>query len=138
MERVRVHLAPLIRQQRVDFLADTDIRSGEQWRERIETMIDSASAAILLVSADFLASDFIADHELPQLLSAARQTGLVILPVFVGAALLEAVPEIIGIQGVNTPDRPLTMLTKGEQDHVLRDLARRALDLSRSGGSEVR
>ena len=41
--------------------------------------LDSAWVALLLVSADFLASDFVTRSELPPLFHAAKQEGLRIL-----------------------------------------------------------
>jgi len=67
LERLRVHLKPLIRKQVVDLWDDTRISPGMDWRREIDTALSAASVAVLLISADFLASDFIVDNELPVL-----------------------------------------------------------------------
>jgi hypothetical protein len=108
---------------------DKQLRAGEAWEAAIDAAIDSASVAILLVSPDFLASSFIVDRELPRLLSRARRTGLTILPLYVADAHLGVVPELVGIQGVNSPDRPLKRLAPGELDQVLNELTRRVEEL---------
>ena len=65
---------------------DTRLQTG-RWRDQIERAIDSAKVAILLVSADFLASDFIENEELPPLLDKAQRKGTVILPVILTSCL---------------------------------------------------
>ena len=54
--------------------------SGEKWKQKIEKALNDASIAILLISADFIASDFIINNELQPLLKNAEEKGTVILP----------------------------------------------------------
>jgi hypothetical protein len=65
LERLQVHLKPLVRQNAIDLWDDTRLRPGTNWREDIQQAVASAQIAILLISADFLASDFIDTDELP-------------------------------------------------------------------------
>ncbi len=74
LARLQVHLKRLERDGLVTRWDDTDIRIGERWREKIRQAIGAAKIAILLVSPDFLASDFIAKDELPPLLLAAEKS----------------------------------------------------------------
>jgi hypothetical protein len=53
------------------------LRAGDKWKREIEKALQRATAAVLLVSADFLASDFITDNELPPLLKNAEEQGRV-------------------------------------------------------------
>jgi hypothetical protein len=45
------------------------------WREEIKKALASAQVALLMVSADFLASDFVTREELPELFHAAKKEG---------------------------------------------------------------
>jgi transcriptional regulator with XRE-family HTH domain len=65
LTRLLVHLWPLEKKGLIDPWADTRISAGEKWKIEIQKALEQARAAVLLVSADFLASDFIIDDELP-------------------------------------------------------------------------
>ena len=69
---------PLSRAESMRFWSDRDIKAGE-WEKQIETAIQGAVAAVLLVSDNFLASDYIIEKELPYLLRAHKARGLMIL-----------------------------------------------------------
>src|SRR2546421_13107936 len=77
LERLKVHLRPLIREQEIEIWDDTMIALGSTWQKDIQRAIASAKVAILLISADFEASDFIAANELPPLLKAAQSDGAI-------------------------------------------------------------
>ncbi|MGH3792272.1 MAG: toll/interleukin-1 receptor domain-containing protein [Pseudonocardiaceae bacterium] len=79
-QRFRKVLKPLVRSKRLWLWVDTDIPVGDQWHPDIRRAIGRSSVALLLVSADFLDSDFIMDEELPALI---RQ-GVWLAPVLVG------------------------------------------------------
>jgi hypothetical protein len=123
LERLKRHLKPLVREGRLDYWDDTHIRPGDDWQQEIRTALDTAQAAVLLISADFFASDFIDENELPPLLAAAQARGVRILPVILSASRFARNPELARFQAVNSPDRPLNKLPEGEQEEVLERLA---------------
>src|ERR1044072_3734280 len=107
LKRLRVHLRPLERDYDIDIWDDRKIRAGSKWREEIEKAISSAKVAVLLVSASFLASDFITTDELPPLLDAAEKEGATILPVIISASRFLRTSNLSQFQAVNDPSLPL-------------------------------
>ena len=80
---LNTHLRPLVRDQKLEIWSDQKIRKGERWRDRIHQQMAMARVGIFLVSADFLASDFIHAEELPSLLKAADREGATLLTIIV-------------------------------------------------------
>ncbi len=119
LKRLQIHLKDLERSGLVELWDDTKIQAGAQWHSEIRTALKSASVAILLVSADFIASDFIANNELPLLLKAAEQEGVVILPLILSPSRFEKIESLSKFQSVNPPWAPLINLSRGEQERYL-------------------
>ncbi len=118
LKRLQVHLKPLEREGKIECWDDTKIKPGSPWKEEIRKALASAKVAVLLVSADFLASDFIAIDELPSLLAAAKDDQAIILPVIVGPSRFKKTP-LAQFQAVNPPGKPLLELSKSEQEKIL-------------------
>ncbi len=115
LKRLRVHLRPLEREHRIEIWDDTRIKPGSRWKEEIRQAIAAAKVAVVLVSADFLASDFIETDELPPLLSAAEKEGAHILPVILSPSRFSTT-ILAQFQAVNDPAKPLVGLSKAEQE----------------------
>src|SRR5260221_4546605 len=123
LERLQVHLKDLERKGIIDLWSDTKIIPGTNWREEIKRAIESATIGVLLVSADFLASQFIAEDELPPLLKVARTRGTVILPVILSPCQFDASP-LSQFQAVNNPSKPLTKLSSHQKEELWNKVAK--------------
>jgi hypothetical protein len=134
LERLRVHLRTLEREYALSIWDDSKIKVGRVWRDEIKVAIDSARIAILLVSANFLASDFIMDNELPPLLEAAEEDGAVIMVVIVSPSRYRKTRSLEKFQAVNSPDKPLSGMTFNEQEEVLVKLSETIVDALSSDG----
>jgi tetratricopeptide (TPR) repeat protein len=117
-------LKPLVRKSSVSVWDDSKIKAGAKWKDEIEGSLAAAKVAVLLVSPNFLGSDFIADHELPPLLEAAKKEGLVVLWVYVSSCLYDET-EIKDYQASHDISKPLDRLTLAEQRGVLAAVCRK-------------
>lgn len=124
LERLQVHLNPLERLGAIKRWDDTIIKPGDNWREEIRRGLESAKAAILLISPDFLASDFINNNELPSLLSSAKSHGVVILPVIISPCRFAETKSLSQFQAVNSPSQPLSTLTRAKQEAIFVEVSK--------------
>lgn len=129
LERVQVHLKPLARDGRLDLWDDTRIKGGDRWPGEIKEALARADVAVLLISADFFHSDFIANKELPPLLEAARARGVTILGVHINYSRFDRDAVLSEYQTINSPSEPIEDLPKARQEKIFDELARRIEEL---------
>lgn len=107
---------------------DTKISTGMLWKKEIDNALSSANVAILLVSSDFLASDFIMKYELPTLLKSAKLNGTKILPVIVTPCAYED-SHLVNFQAFNSPSNPVIGLTRVKKEDLYAKIAKEVKDV---------
>jgi hypothetical protein len=123
LDRLQTMLKPLARNGAISVWAETTMQPGDRWKEELQKALASAKVAVLLVSDNFLASDFIAREELTPLLAAAAEEGVRILWIYVSACLYDATP-IANYQAAHDITHALDELPEAAWKRVLRDVAR--------------
>jgi hypothetical protein len=131
LSRLVVHLRPLENAGLIDLWADTRIKAGEDWVKEIEAGLAKARVAILLVSADFLASEFITSKELPALLQKAKRRECKVVSVIVGPCLFGRIRDLQQFQAINSPERSLAGMRKVQAEEWLVKTAEIILDAAR-------
>jgi hypothetical protein len=109
---------------------DSAIKAGERWEDSIREALDSARAAVLLVSQDFLVSDFVTKCELPRLLAAAERDGKRIFWIPVSpSTVFETHKEITSFQSpLADPRVSLRELRKADRERALVQVSRRVAE----------
>jgi hypothetical protein len=93
-ERLLKHLTPLEVAADFDVWTDSRIKAGEKWQPAIEAALSGASVAILLITADFLSSDFVRHKEIPAMLERREKEDLRLYPMLAKSCAWQAVPWI--------------------------------------------
>jgi len=120
--RLQKMIQPLVRDKDLKLWDDSQIPAGARWKEEIQQALATAKVALLLVSADFLASDFVNSAELPHILKAAEEEGMRILWVKLRSCLVQHTP-IHEFQAAIDPARPLAAMVDWEQEEALAKVA---------------
>lgn len=85
-EQLVTHLAGLRRQGVIADWHDRKIVPGQEWRDAIDQNLDAADCVLLLVSPDFLASDYCYSVEMQRTLEKHREGRVLVIPVIVRPA----------------------------------------------------
>ena len=128
LDQLRTHFKPLERNYNLERWDDSRIKPGDKWLAEIEQALARAAVALLLVSPDFVASDFIDRKEMPSLLDAAQNQGLAILWVPLRPISLKLFPQIEQYQALFPPERTLADMTAVEQDRTMAKISETILE----------
>ncbi len=131
LKRLKVHLARPIFDFGFEFWDDSRINLGDKWANEIETALNDSSIVILLISADFLASNFIVNQELPKILVKEKKAGTRIIPVIIGPCGFDDDPILSQFQALNSSEDYIAKFDKYKQDEywdLLRRKVRKAIE----------
>ncbi len=117
---LRTHLDPVI--PPIKYFSSAEIPIGSRWRERTQRALTSSSAAVLLISAEYLASAEIKTGELPELLGYAANDRTIILSLIIRYSMFSRT-DLANYYPVNSPSKPLADMRRSKQEEVMHRLA---------------
>ncbi|MFN6567342.1 toll/interleukin-1 receptor domain-containing protein [Dendronalium sp. ChiSLP03b] len=123
LEKLQDMLKPTLRGEKILVWDNTQIPPGSLRDDEINNALATAKVAVLMVSANFLASDSIAEYELPSLLAAAAQKHLRLIWIYLSAC--EVPKEIKAYEAAHDTSKPLNRLEPAEQDQVLLSICKK-------------
>src|SRR5216683_1299922 len=83
LNKLKTHLKPLQRQGLIDVWYDRDITAGSEWEREIDAQLDNAQIILLLISPDFMDSDYCYGIEMQRALERDQRGEARVIPVIV-------------------------------------------------------
>jgi len=123
------HLRPL-RRIGLDVWSDDRIRAGDEPRRELDRAIETADVALLLLSADFLASDFIQDVEMPLLFARHREGKLRVVPILLRACTWEVDSWLRELQPLPRGGKAIGSLAIDARDEAWTEIVREIVGFS--------
>src|SRR5215510_10841457 len=120
--RLQKHLKVLEKHGSLSFWEDRQIAAGQEWHTEIKAALDSADAAILLISPDFLGSNFILNEEIPAILQRRMNDGMQVFPLIVRSCTWQKVTWLKPLQARPTDGKPLARFKGDDVDRILAEL----------------
>lgn len=112
-KRLDVHLTALKRSGKIETWNDRSIVPGAEWDDTIKMELNTADFILLLVSADFLASDYIWQVEIAKAMERHRNKEAVVIPIFLKPCDWQEMP-FAPLQGLPKNAIPVTEFSDRE------------------------
>jgi predicted NACHT family NTPase len=121
LEKLKSHLQHLKHQQQIAFWYDGEIRAGTAWEQEIKQRLNEAHLILLLISADFMASDYCYNQEMQHALERHAKREAIVVPILLRPTDWEGAP-FSRIQMLPTNAKPIVEWTS--IDAALLDVAK--------------
>lgn len=112
---LRKHLSPLVREGLVTLWADTDINAGTEWKKEISLHLNTSHIILVLVSPDFMASDYCYGVEMQRALERRDCGEAHVIPIIVRPISWRGTP-LGTLQGLPKDAKPIS--TWSDQDEA--------------------
>ena len=129
MKELDKFLGPLERDGKISIWTDRKILPGQNWKNAILTNLEDADLTLLLVSANFLDSNFINDEEIPRAFQRMNDHGKLVIPIILNYCMWDYT-SLKDLQATPKDGRPIADFPNPAQ--AWNEVARGILDLLRT------
>ena len=121
LKKLKTHLRPLQRQGLIDVWYDRDIRAGTEWEPEIQHHLNAAQMVLLLISPDFMDSDYCYGVEMQRALERHGRGEATVIPIILRPAYWHGKPLGM-LQALPTNGKPVTSSSWHDQDTAFYDI----------------
>ncbi len=115
------HLSSLKRQRKIADWFDQEIEAGSEWEAQLKERLESSPVILLLISADFLASDYCYDIEMKRAIERHKLGTALVIPIILRPCDLDGSP-FMELQALPQDLKPITQWD--DQDLAFLDVAK--------------
>jgi hypothetical protein len=109
-------LKPFKREGIIEILHDRQIEAGDIWRQAIQDDMETCDIGLLLISPNFIDSEFIHNEELKFLLKRRKEEGLCVIPIILGTCTWKHVLNLGEIQALPRDDKSILSFSEQTDD----------------------
>jgi len=102
---------------------DRQISTGNDWYQEIKYALSCAKIAILLITAEFLTSQFINNEEIPVILNNKKEQGLKVIPIIIKPCAWKKITWLSSMQVLPKDGIPLTQNSENDIETILANVA---------------
>jgi hypothetical protein len=121
LEKLKNHLTLLKRQGLITLWSDTDISPGSNWEQEIEKHLNTANIILLLVSSDFMASDYCYSKEMFRSIERHDRGEAIVIPIILRPVYWQGAP-FAKLQALPTGAKPIISSIWHNLDEALVDV----------------
>jgi hypothetical protein len=134
---LKKHLMPLQREGLIDIISDIDVDPGMEWERTIHHYLEQAQIILLLVSPDFIASNYCYDIEMDKALTRHQQGIACVIPVIIRPVVWQGTPLRI-LQALPKDAKPISSWQNSDEAYTnvtagIRTIVRKSLFDNRVG-----
>lgn len=122
LKELKNHLIPLEREGLITLWADTDINAGAEWAKEIHLHLNTSHIILLLVSPDFIASEYCYSVEMQRAIERHTSGEARVIPIILRPISWQRMP-FGKLQALPTSADPITSRRWQDQDEAFYDIA---------------